>query len=531
MKVLSRIMDNPILALELRQRVRNPAILVTIVIYILIIAFIFLVSYLDIETKRQNNVVLGQQFFYTIAYAEFILLSVYLSIITSQAIISELKAKTFGFILSSPMSAGSIIFGKLASTFILIVLLLSVSLPLKIIGTVVGGIDIFTIISFMFFMLIYSIFLSSIGVFISSVVRNNRSAIFFMLGFNFCIFIISLIFVEVFRYYSKTQNLPLISVLFPINIIYGFANGSVNFLIFKFKIPFWIPTILILGLFIVFFNYLSARSIKRFDEPITLLPPKYNLGIIACFLLILFLSFWSSYSRTTSMITSSRISYSNIDNTLRFFSAYFLYVSIFFISAIPFFPIIPRCKSNELLPNDRYLFPLNLPRNAGDDIVKFLLYFSVILIGPFLSIIFFPKTFTGQDKIVFYYFLMTFLSLVPYVTFSRLLQNIMPKKRIAVTLYFILVLVYLGITFILNSTKALKSPADFILGSMNALYFVSDTIKDGFSNQGIIKTDFILYTSVNLSICFFTSVFWILLDIALKPLNQLKIYLPNLEDY
>ncbi len=134
--------------------------------------------------------IVGQAVVSSVIWTQFVILSLMAINITSSAIGSEIRQRTLGILLTTPISSLQIVLGKLFGGLLQLVLLLAVSLPLLAIVRVLGGVQWGYVVSGLCITLTTMLFLGSLGILMSITTRKPRAAAsrcFFFLVFVYWI--------------------------------------------------------------------------------------------------------------------------------------------------------------------------------------------------------------------------------------------------------------------------------------------------------------------------------------------------------
>ncbi|GAB6169834.1 hypothetical protein JCM1393_22940 [Clostridium carnis] len=170
---------NPVLRNESKLTVRTPRFTLMIFAYIAILSIGVLVFYKAFnDTVYTNGLDLYQSIILYIGMAigQAVLLMFIVPSLTSTAICSEREKQTLDILLSSKLTPLQIIIGKVLSSSLKVVMLIVCTMPLYAICGLIGGVTISNILKLIIFFIINTIFVGSIGVFISTYIKTSKVA-------------------------------------------------------------------------------------------------------------------------------------------------------------------------------------------------------------------------------------------------------------------------------------------------------------------------------------------------------------------
>lgn len=94
--------------------------------------------------------------------------------LSSTAICSEREKQTLDILLSSKLTPFQIIIGKVSASSLRVIILIISTMPLYAIGAIIGVVKISNILSLIVFFIVNTIFVSSIGVFVSTYIKTSK---------------------------------------------------------------------------------------------------------------------------------------------------------------------------------------------------------------------------------------------------------------------------------------------------------------------------------------------------------------------
>ena len=217
------------------------------------------------------------------------ILSLMIPVITSGSISGEREKQTLDIMLTTPVSSSSIITGKLWSAMMIVMMYMVASVPIMSIAFILGGLSWWNLIG-LFVMLIYlGIYVGSVGIFCSSVVKKSIAATILTIVIGIGIIVgTTLVFtigMSVINIYHATVGganqdevlaLGLVFLFNPYAPVFDFmvramSNSSLYEMVmssnpgpvYKLFYRFWIPVSMVLNLLISFgFLKLAAKKLK-----------------------------------------------------------------------------------------------------------------------------------------------------------------------------------------------------------------------------------------------------------------------------
>lgn len=136
---------NPILIRELRGRMRTPRAFWLLVGFLTAVAgtalLVYTATYLSSDGQSSGNTTLGSTVFLTLIITAMAVLTIMAPVMAAGGIAGERERQTFDLLLTSQLSAGTIVFGKILATLAYCGLLLSAMTPLIAMTFLMGGVD------------------------------------------------------------------------------------------------------------------------------------------------------------------------------------------------------------------------------------------------------------------------------------------------------------------------------------------------------------------------------------------------------
>jgi len=214
-KFFSRVMDNPIIAKELKGRMRGRQGFLIIGVYLSLIGFfIFLIYFLlTLDNSISNSdpsflQTMGKVIFSTVVLLELLMLGFIGPALTSGAISSERERKTIDLLKTSLLSARSIVFGKLGSATAFLLLLIFTAIPLQSLAFFLGGVGMAEIVISTLMLVVTAIFFCTLGMFFSSFAQRTLLATVYSYAailVSFILFFLLLFSISIFDTYSYSN--------------------------------------------------------------------------------------------------------------------------------------------------------------------------------------------------------------------------------------------------------------------------------------------------------------------------------------
>lgn len=226
--------------------------------------------------------------FLILGCVECALLSLIVPIITSGSISGERERQTLDIMLTTPVSPFSIALGKLGSAMMVVMMYMITSIPVMAIAFVLGGMSWWALLGLFGMLLYLGIYVGSVGVFCSSVVKKSVMATILTIVIGVAIititFVVLSVAVALKAYHASLNNLttvavgatPMIMLLNPYSPLVDFfirtmSNSSLYDLIketgtlssgYSAIYKAWIPISIVLNLLVSLgFLKLAARNI------------------------------------------------------------------------------------------------------------------------------------------------------------------------------------------------------------------------------------------------------------------------------
>jgi ABC-2 type transport system permease protein len=211
----SRIMDNPIITKELKSRMRGRQGFIIIGAYLalisLVIGLIYLFLALDGSISNGNPGFLqtvGKVIFSTVVLLELLMLGFIGPALTAGAISSEREHKTIDLLKTSLLSARALVFGKLSSAVVFLLLLVLTAIPIQSLAFFLGGVGMAEMVISTLMLVVTAIFFCTLGLFFSSFTKRTLISTVFSYSailISFIVFFLLLFFISVL---GSSSNYP-----------------------------------------------------------------------------------------------------------------------------------------------------------------------------------------------------------------------------------------------------------------------------------------------------------------------------------
>jgi ABC-2 type transport system permease protein len=180
---LSGILDNPVIAKELRGRMRDRRTFILLTFYLALIASFVCVVYLFLSESASGmsfdpdyRQILGKSIFGTVVIIELLLIGFIGPGLTSGAITSEREHRTLDLLKTTLLTPRELILGKLGAAVIYLLLLIFTVLPIQSLAFILGGVGPAEIIISTILLIVTAVFFSTLGIFFSSFLKRTLAA-------------------------------------------------------------------------------------------------------------------------------------------------------------------------------------------------------------------------------------------------------------------------------------------------------------------------------------------------------------------
>lgn len=177
---MTRIITNPMIAKELRQRLRERRAWLLPTLYLLVLAGTVSFAYYaatDLGTNGGQTEVqganIGEAIFLTVVFTQIVVLLLMAPVFSSGSLTIEKEQRTLAGLLTSLLSAPQIWWGKFVAALLYLLLLLFCSLPLLAVSLAFGGIEPIELLKAVGSMVLVLASISAVGLWCSAMFRRS----------------------------------------------------------------------------------------------------------------------------------------------------------------------------------------------------------------------------------------------------------------------------------------------------------------------------------------------------------------------
>jgi ABC-type transport system involved in multi-copper enzyme maturation permease subunit len=175
-----KLMDNPIIAKELKSRMRGSQGFIILTAYLTLISLVIASAYFysvnDGNILRSDTNALqemGKQIFSTVFILELLMIVIIGPALTSGAISSERERGTFDLLRTTLLSPRALVLGKLGSTVMYLLLLIFAALPLQSLAFFLGGVGMTEMIISIVMLAASTFLFCMLGLYFSSIAKRT----------------------------------------------------------------------------------------------------------------------------------------------------------------------------------------------------------------------------------------------------------------------------------------------------------------------------------------------------------------------
>jgi ABC-type transport system involved in multi-copper enzyme maturation permease subunit len=187
---INGVRDNPVVAKELRTRMRGRKGFMVMGGYVLFLGIVLLISYYAMWIATATgysgqslvNARLGLKLFMSLNWTQTVLLALIIPSLTSGALTLELEKKTIEMLVLTRLTPGTVVLGKHLTGIFYSLILLLCSLPLAGICLMFGGISPAEVFVTYLLLIAWTFILSATGVFWSSLFNRTAAAVLLTYG-------------------------------------------------------------------------------------------------------------------------------------------------------------------------------------------------------------------------------------------------------------------------------------------------------------------------------------------------------------
>lgn len=174
---------NPVLARELRTRIRGNWALLTLVIYLVLIAAITLLVYAAVASSFSGGINdpeagrgIGRAIFITVMTASLVQVCVITPSLTAGTISGEKERQSYDLLITTLISPAQIVLGKLASALAFAMLLIMAALPMAGLAFLFGGVSGTELLIGVVGLVVTAVSYATVGIFWSALMRTTLGA-------------------------------------------------------------------------------------------------------------------------------------------------------------------------------------------------------------------------------------------------------------------------------------------------------------------------------------------------------------------
>jgi hypothetical protein len=273
--------ENPEFIRHVRADLRGPRAITMATVTLVICALVGLSCW---SGSKDLNEFFGFFHFWLVGI-QFTVLGLWCASACGHAISRERDLKTFDFLRTTRLTAGELAVGKILGAPIMAYFVTACSLPISIIAGILGGISAATLAGIYLLLIVFALFSSVVGLWVSLLVEKSNAAAAVALimlatgmGFSFL--------------RSPFPGFSAMSVFPAIFWLYGVGSDLLRFqpTIFGFGASFLALTILLYATFGAWLMVMTVRNLKKDRDEMRLLSHWQAIGLIA-FLNVLFYAF------------------------------------------------------------------------------------------------------------------------------------------------------------------------------------------------------------------------------------------------
>lgn len=177
---MTRFVTNPMIAKELRQRLRERRAWLLPTLYLLVLAGTVLFAYYmatDIESRsgvaEVQGANIGEATFLTVVFSQIVVLLLMAPVFSAGSLTIEKEQRTFSALLTSLLSAPQIWWGKFVAALLYLLLLLFCSFPLLALSLAFGGVEPIELLKAVGSTVLVLASISAVGLWCSSLFRRS----------------------------------------------------------------------------------------------------------------------------------------------------------------------------------------------------------------------------------------------------------------------------------------------------------------------------------------------------------------------
>ncbi len=276
--IVTQVVGNPVVARELRVRVRLARAYWLQALYLLFLLLIVGIAYMgtlgsQISMDPYRAQTYLQQFYWVIFGTLTALIVLIAPGLTAGAITQERERRTLDLLLTTPLSARELLTGKLVGSFAFLVLLLALTLPASAVCVLLGGTTFGEVLESYFMLALSGLCLSAVALFTSAYSRSSMWAVFG--GYLLCFFYLGatlpFVLFSLAMTVSGGAGLTGQELLAPLGVLNPFSAPLVAGFYLKLgtmQIPAWVVSLAVCLLFVRLVMTGAARRVGLYDKDV-----------------------------------------------------------------------------------------------------------------------------------------------------------------------------------------------------------------------------------------------------------------------
>ncbi|MEN3002315.1 MAG: ABC transporter permease subunit [Armatimonadota bacterium] len=276
--IFTQVLGNPVVARELRVRVRFARAYWLQALYLLFLILIVGIAYagtlgsqIAMDPYRAQQYL--QQFYWVIFGTLTSLIVLIAPGLTASAITLERERRTLDLLLATPLSARELLTGKLVGSFAFLVLLLALTLPASAVCILLGGATFAEVLESYLMLALSGLTLSAVALFTSAYSRSSMWAVFggYLLCFVYLGSTLPFTILSIAAVMGGMPGLTGRELLMPLAVLNPFSAPFIagfHLKIGGYEIPAWVVSIVVCLLFVRLVMTGAARRVGLYDKDV-----------------------------------------------------------------------------------------------------------------------------------------------------------------------------------------------------------------------------------------------------------------------
>lgn len=224
---------NPITKREIKITARGMRFFIEILVFEVILMLTFIISLNSIfggGNVSSSDYNRFSRLFPMVAAAELLIMSFVIPVMTGAAISGEKERQTFDIMLTTAIKPFQIVWGKLLSVIVRIMMFAIAAVPIMAVSFVSGSVPWRVLFIYIGMVVVYAFFSASVGIFASSVCRKSMTAIIFSFVILFFValgtLLIAFFEMVIFKKLLMGGLLLLINPVMYFGVLFSLTSGS-----------------------------------------------------------------------------------------------------------------------------------------------------------------------------------------------------------------------------------------------------------------------------------------------------------------